>query len=455
MNKFYILTLVAAVSFSASAQKQLALHEATLSKTKVESPAVKKIAVSKDGLTRNDALRVAAKAATDVAGEYEITLGDYYFEDSVGEVTTDCSVSRNGNKLVFDSDYFAFSIEATYDEASATITFENSKLGLCNLGNAQYYIEFLPFLYDWTLNQGNGQVVELDKLEAKFDAQAAAITVPADHGFGWRAYTDAAYNSLAGWVDIFDLVGLEKVVEPENPNEGWTSLGKATLMDGWLCPAFGIDQTLEDNWYKVELQQNDDNKNLYRLVDPYHGDSPVAFYNQTSKSGYIQFDVTDPDHVVFTPVTAGFACAELEISKFYCINTLTSFTEYLGASVEETLATLAGAGANIPFTTYKDGVVTLESTLSEGKWMNDACFGIQQDPAAGYGWQDSEGTTVNMASKIFFPGVTEAGIGNVDAEADNSPARYFNLQGVEIAKPAPGSVVIRVQGGKANKFLSK
>ncbi len=455
MNKVYIISLFAAVSFSVSAQKPFTLHEATLSKTKVEAPAVKKIAVSKDGLTRNDALKVAAKAATDIAGEYEITVGDYYFENSVGEVTTECSISRNGDKLIFDSDYFTFSIEATYDEASATITFESSKLGLLNIADAQYYIEFVPFEYDWTLNQGKGDIVQLNKFEAKFDAQTATIKAPVDHGLGWCAYSDAAYSNLAGWVDLFDLISLEKIVEPEDPNEGWTSLGKATVMDGWLCPAFDIDQTLEENWYKVELQQNDDNKNVYRLVDPYHGDSPVAFYNQTSKSGYIQFDVTDPDHVVFTPVTAGFACAELDISKFYCINTLTSFTEYLGASVEETLATIANSGIDIPMTTFKDGVVNLESTYSEGKWMNDACFGIQQEPAAGYGWQDSNGVTTNMATKIFFPGVAEAGIGNVDAAADNSPVRYFNLQGVEIAKPAPGSVVIRVQGGKANKFLLK
>ena len=222
MNKVYIISLFAAVSFSASAQKPFTLHEATLSKTKVEAPAVKKIAVSKDDLTRNDALKVAAKAATDIAGEYEITVGDYYFENSVGEVTTECSISRNGDRLIFDSDYFTFSIEATYDEASATITFESSKLGLLNIADAQYYIEFVPFEYDWTLNQGKGDIVQLDKFEAKFDAQTATIKAPVDHGLGWCAYSDAAYSNLAGWVDLFDLISLEKIVEPEDPNEGWT-----------------------------------------------------------------------------------------------------------------------------------------------------------------------------------------------------------------------------------------
>ena len=46
------------------------------------------------------------------------------------------------------------------------------------------------------------------------------------------------------------------------------------------------------------------------------------------------------------------------------------------------------------------------------------------------------------------------GITGIDAENAGS-VRYFNLQGVEIANPEEGSVVIKVEGNKATKVLVK
>lgn len=45
---------------------------------------------------------------------------------------------------------------------------------------------------------------------------------------------------------------------------------------------------------------------------------------------------------------------------------------------------------------------------------------------------------------------TETGIEGVETD-DNAPARYFNLQGVEINEPAKGQIVIEVRGGKSTK----
>ena len=50
---------------------------------------------------------------------------------------------------------------------------------------------------------------------------------------------------------------------------------------------------------------------------------------------------------------------------------------------------------------------------------------------------------------------TSSGIDDILDDADNTPVEYFNLQGVRIANPAPGQVVIRRQGSVVSKVLVK
>ncbi len=226
-------------------------------------------------------------------------------------------------------------------------------------------------------------------------------------------------------------------------------------MDGWVLPLFGIDQTDPANQYEVELQQNNDNKNIYRLVDPYHGNSPVAADNGSSKAGYIVFDVTDPDHVVFKTVESGFALAQVGLSKMYCMDFLSA---YMGENNSDNVQTIVDALAqneiDIPFTTFKNGVVNLPSTFKNATdgYENAACFGIQGDFYGMYVWQSQSGAVANMTAKIIFP---ETGIDNVVAGETDAPVKYFNLQGIEVAKPAAGQVVIRKQGNNATKFMAR
>lgn len=312
-------------------------------------------------------------------------------------------------------------------------------------GYATFYVQIEPFVYTSNGTQGslNPQSYTVTYADGK-------ITFPADHGLSWVAYTDENYSQRGGYLEVFDILELTKGSGGNADQGNWTSIGNATFMDGWVCPGFDIDQTNPANHYEVELQQNDDNKNLYRLVDPYKGKSPVAQYNESTKTGYIQFDVTDPDHVVFAAVEAGFANEEQGISKFYCLNTLAYAMGYFQVSADEVISQL---GNQLPYTTFKDGVVTLSAMPStEYRYINDACFGIQGDIYGGYSWIDNNDLSFNMATAIYFPGTA---INSIAADEADAPVRYFNLQGIEIAQPAPGQVVIRQQGTKAAKITVK
>lgn len=446
MKKFYTIALASVVALSASAGTELKLRtNADFSAKTLNTDAPMRLKKSVKELTNAmPALKKSKKAAADdgIEGTYTITIGDYYWEDSVnGELEEECEVSLNQGMAIFSCDYFPSMTGGAYNETTGTITFSAIELGQAQIGQQMYYVRFEPFTGVTT----DGYIIS-QSYNATYSN--GTISFPSEHGFCWSAYTDANYTQLAGYLDAFDVVSLAKKA-PEDEN-AWTSLGNATFMDGWVLPAFGIDQTDPANQYEVELQQNSDNKNIYRLVDPYHGNSPAASYNESTQTGYIQFDVTDPDHVTFEAVEAGFANTQLGVTKFYCINMLASLMDMYNASAD---AIIADLGDIAPFTTFKDGVVSLGNTIgNENKPIYDACFGIQGEKYAGYSWVDTNDNPDDMTAKIIFP---ETGIDNVVAGETDAPVKYFNLQGIEVVKPAAGQVVIRKQGNNATKFMAR
>lgn len=80
-------------------------------------------------------------------------------------------------------------------------------------------------------------------------------------------------------------------------------------------------------------------------------------------------------------------------------------------------------------------------------------FGTEDAPD-GYYWWTSE-TAVRTPGLVILPeGFEYAGISNVAADA-NAPVRYYNLQGVQIAAPVKGQLVIKTQGNKSMKFIGR
>lgn len=288
---------------------------------------------------------------------------------------------------------FSTPLNATFDLAAGTLSIPNKQLlGRDDDGDVYFYIKSITDDYEFvdgasaaeaTVGTISGSLISFPQ----FDIWAVGDFNNEDLGYYFLSYTNRM-----------------QLAEPEDPNkdpnEGWTSLGNATFMDGWLLPGVGIDQTNRENWYEVELQQNDENKAVYRLVNPYKGNCPLAAINQSTKNGYIQFDVTDPDHVVFANVDAGFVFADAGITEFYCNNNLSYYVNggYPASVVIEQL------GDQIPYTTFKDGVLTLGRITTDDGVYNDACYGTQNKKNALYGWNDENDDPANMSVAVYFPG---------------------------------------------------
>lgn len=451
MKKFYAFALSALVAMSASAQ---ALTEV---KAAIDKPVRQFTAVQKadaDLLTPAKAPAKVACQVADVVGDYEVTYvnGLQGGENYMGEMTvTQGTVT---NTVVFNFPFInngstlTWNLTGTLEPTTGKITFSNTQ--------SSGYNGFSVVFRHWTwATETTGSWSVVDNIVATYNG--TAIVFDDDDEMGIQA-------STGGWGCLFYGVTMDKIIDDPNadPNEGWTSLGNAKFVDPYVITAFTFNDG-SDQWdkeYEVELQQNDADKNVYRLVNPYKGNFPMISYNQsTTKNGYIQFNVSDPSHVWFNSVEAGFANSQLGITKLYCYNTLGMYVAYTGKTAEEIVEIL---GDQIIYTTLKDGVINLgsreQTTDGVTKTVYDANFGTQTDTTGGFSWQskDTAGNTVpaDMTGRITLP--AGAGIGSIAADADeNAPVEYFNAMGQKVLNPTAGQLVIRRQGNKVEKILVK
>ncbi len=438
MKKFYTLALSALAVLSASAQQR-------------QQP----IAFDASTLAPRAERQVKALPALDLKAPAKASMNPTTINDYAGDYIWNCqsllsgggSMTNEITLIITDADkgkvelsgVFAYgNIPATLDAATGTLSIDN-KIYLTNDSDGPIYF-YLKDGETGLNSTASSTKATLGNGVFTFDPyEVWAVGDPDQEDLGFYSLT---------YFNTFTVVP-----ESADPNEGWESLGMATFQDGWLLPAYNVDQTKEENWYKVELQQNILDKNIYRLVDPYRGEFPFADdNNSTAAHGYIQFNVTDPDHVYFDAVDAGFANNDFGLVKFYCYNGMTYCMGNFNASAAEVIAALESEGET-SWTTFKDGVLTVpcEYDSTQG-WISDAIFGDQTNKYGGWVW-NADNKPVNMEAKIFFPTTTPGSVESINS-SDNAPAVYYNLQGARVENPA-GGLYIRIQGEKATKVFVK
>lgn len=439
MKKFYTMTLCAAVALAAAAEVPVLQESSSIEKAPKALFQKKEVAGIKN-LPAKAPAKVAAQVA-DVVGDYEL----YYVVELQGgsPYSGEMSVSAGTaeNTVVFNfpfingSSTFTWKLTGTLDPETGEITILADQ--------PSGFTGAVDSFMHW-----NGASYEaIDEITAVYNG--SAIVFDEDDAMGLQA-------ASGGWYTLFDMITMDKIVEDPNvdPNEGWTSLGNATFVDPWAVTAFTFNDgsTNWDHPWEVELQQNDEDENLYRLVDPYFAsDCPILSLNEsTATHGYIQFNVSDPDHVYFDLVEAGFARSSMGISKFYCHNVLTYYMDRSGYSADYIVGVL---GETIPYTTFKEGVVSLGSLEDEEGVSYDACFGIQGAIGGAYSWQDNAGNSAEMTGQIVFPGVDPSAVSKI--EKADALVEYYNVNGMRVNNPAAGQLVIRRQGSEVTKVIVK
>lgn len=454
MKKTLLSLAVATVALAASAAApQLAVKSAKLAPQQLTEQKVKKSAQQRLVKSGEIQLKQIAKAdsrATGVdalAGTWAFVFGDYYFEESInGPVAAVFDASVNSTTIMFQptAEYASYFLPfgAVYSEDNSMLVFPRASIGTSQQG---YYIFQEPF--QW--NSSTYDLDDIDYLPGTYDSVTGNVSFPSDCGLIWGAYYDQNGNNFAGYFDILDFISAEGPAMVSD--DDWEDVGEATLVDGWVLPVLGIDQNQAENQYKVPLQQSTIQPGVYRLVDPYHV-GPAAEFNESSKVGYITFDVSNPNIVVFKKSAAGFANSQIGsngIKEIYCYNTIAVLKGIVPDYSYEEIASIFGE--DFPITKFKDGVVELSPiTDTEGETIFDANFGHDLDPSGGYWWTLTDGSNPDMSAKIIFP---QSALENIFQDFSDAAPVYYNLQGIQIKNPEKGSVVIVKKGGEAKKVI--
>lgn len=206
-----------------------------------------------------------------------------------------------------------------------------------------------------------------------------------------------------------------------NDNADWTSLGNTDFGDGWILSSYlKPEYTVLDALYPVEIQRNKKDANLYRLIEPWGSNSPLADFNKKPRKRNLEFSIGSKA-IFITPQEAGFTDEDGDY-------TVCNFEGYLKAANPEASETAIFALLE------KNGVeaTSIVNDEEQGMYIEvPACMFDLNNAGELYTWKN------NPHGYIFMPDATT----NVKAKVT---AR-------NIARPAKGSMLKSIRRVKAHR----
>lgn len=206
-----------------------------------------------------------------------------------------------------------------------------------------------------------------------------------------------------------------------NDNADWTSLGNTDFGDGWVLSAYlKPEYTVLDALYPVEIQRNKKDANLYRLIEPWGSNSPLADLNKNPRKRNLEFSIGSKA-IFITPQEAGFTGEKGDF-------TVCNFEGYLKAANPEASETAIFAVLE------KNGIeaTSIVNDEEQGMYIEvPACMFDLNNAGKLYTWKN------NPHGYIFMPDATT----NVKAKVT---AR-------NIARPAKGSMLKSIRRVKAHR----
>lgn len=231
-----------------------------------------------------------------------------------------------------------------------------------------------------------------------------------------------------------------------NENE-WTSCGKGKFQDGYVYP-LSTGQVLDA--YDVEVLKKNGEENVYLIKNPYGVGTPYADYNDgVNDTGYIYIDASNEGFVFVRPlIYSGYfdGTEKGGWEGFMYMSNDEGVMYYLDeSSIEDIQDTFDYYEDLEPSSIVKDGTnVTIN--------IRNGALASNCDIYTYAAFTNTSGNLIPCESTLVFD--EAAGVNNIIEDA-NAPARYFNLQGVEIANPEAGQIVIVKNGNKASKTIAK
>lgn len=180
-----------------------------------------------------------------------------------------------------------------------------------------------------------------------------------------------------------------------NPSE-WAYMGDAEFKDAWFN---NLWTTGESQPYNVPVYKNNANPNIFLLQNPYGPSTPYEDINESSMTGYIYIDATNPQCVAIRPAVYSLSVLfQDKVTPFYDFNDEGWFYFIVNMSKEDIISFFNSNGT--PLSTY---------SASTGRiTINNAAFSFVPSPTEEdvYYWTDT-----SMSGYIQLPGFGSSGSG--------------------------------------------
>lgn len=199
----------------------------------------------------------------------------------------------------------------------------------------------------------------------------------------------------------------------------WKSIGTGKFTDGFY---YGFYSDLTAQEVDVEIEENTSAAGYFRVVNPF-----ATLYSKYVHDGthnhYIYVDATDTSCIYIEPSSSG-----LDIGYgIGCVNSIAYL--YLEYDYSNYVGTWDKSTNEITFPT--DALLIAEENFNSGSYYS---------------------TNSKSSFSLKLPESYGAGVKSITVD-DNAPVEYFNLQGVRIANPEAGQLVIRRQGSNVTKTV--
>lgn len=388
----------------------------------------------------------------DLCGPWDMQFNHSFFSSQDAPARITISIIKLGdNKVGFtNAPYSDVVVEGDVDMANGTITFTTQDLVTMQDGSI---VEFVPFE---GVPEGEDKIKfeETSSFVLKFDANGF---VPLDPNYtitnlGGFAYLLKGDHGRGLWgVAMIDLNGFEYNVFNE---ADWAKVnGQATFVDDVVNHFLQPDNQITDP-VAVDCYVNKVNQNLVALRNPYiAGDwneineAPLA---GQSGEGMLLLDLQEPEFVLLQMLTPSGMWIndaaqdqEPNYQELYIYNEEANYI-YNGYEILDALDEFY---ANEVEPSSYDGDTRTVS-------VKNIWFGLTSAPTSRYGFSDDSVDFAPLTYEIVLPEGWADGVESVEFDS-NAPVKYFNLQGVEVANPEAGQIVIKKQGSKAVKVVVK
>ncbi len=218
----------------------------------------------------------------------------------------------------------------------------------------------------------------------------------------------------------------------EKNDADWSAAGTATFNEGILTTVYS---EVTPQVLTCQAEQSISTPGRYRLVNPYAGHSWMQAYDDLAvnhdHNHYIYINAVNPSSVYIEAAPLGMN-TDGETSLYSLAGYYTDAGQSSTALNQGLFGKLVKEDGELIFTMPDGSLMFAEKNYDYGTYYN-----VGQD--------------FIVVIKDGTDAIEEAGI----EEEAGAPAEYYNLQGIRIAHPRPGQLVIERRGGKTTKTIVK